>query len=148
MPQESAVPGRKPDFEQVFALTPGMCLILDPSFNIVAQNEAHAKATLTTGADVVGRWLFEVFPDNPNNRNVDGVSAVRQSLLNVLKTRQPDVMPLVRYDVQPEEGGAFLPRYWAITNTPILGEDGYVRWIVNRAEDVTELVELRMKNNG
>ena len=30
-----------------------------------------------------------------------------------------------------------------VINTPILGDDGYVRWIINRAEDVTELVELR-----
>jgi PAS domain-containing protein len=118
--------------------------ILDTSFNIVAQNAEHAEATLTTGQDVVGRWLFEVFPDNPNDKNVNGVSAVRQSLLNVLKTCKTDVMPIVRYDVQPE-GGAYQTRYWAITNTPILGEDGFVQWIINRAEDVTELVELRAR---
>jgi hypothetical protein len=35
-----------------------------------------------------------------------------------------------------------------VTNSPILGEDGYVRWIINRAEDVTELVELREKANA
>jgi hypothetical protein len=37
----------------------------------------------------------------------------------------------------------FVLRRWAISNTPILGKDGYVHWIINRAEDVTELVELR-----
>ena len=31
----------------------------------------------------------------------------------------------------------------ADTNTPVLGDDGYVRWIINSAEDVTELMKLR-----
>ena len=51
-------------------------------------------------------------------------------------------MPIVRYDVQPALG-RYETRYWAISNPPILDDDGYVRWIINRAEDVTELVELR-----
>ena len=138
---------KEPDYKLIFRLMPGMCVILDASFNIVAQNEEHAEATLTTDVDVIGRWLFEVFPDNPDDKNASGVSAVRQSLLNVLKTRKPDVMPIVRYDVQPD-GGNYQMRYWSITNTPILGEDGYVQWIVNRAEDVTELVELRAKKSA
>jgi len=132
------------DFELVFHLLPGMCLVLDPAFTILAQNEAHAQATLTVDRNVVGQNLFAAFPDNPNHSAADGVSDVRASLLKVLKTRQPDAMPLIRYDVQPARG-AFQARWWQITNTPILGEDGYVRWIINRAEDVTELVELREK---
>ena len=128
------------DFELIFNLTPGMCLILDPSFRILAQNADHAKATLSAGKDIIGKHLFAVFPDNPDDSNAGGVSAVRQSLLNVMKTRQPDAMPIVRYDVRPELGG-FEPRYWAITNTPVLDDDGFVRWIINRAEDVTDSVE-------
>jgi PAS domain-containing protein len=149
MPVRRSNPTQQPklDYKLVFDLMPGMCLILDTAFNIVAQNVDHANATLTTGADVVGRYLFEVFPDNPNDSNAGGVSAVRQSLLNVLKTRQPDSMPIVRYDVQPRVAAKFETRYWKITNTPILGSDGYVSWIINRAEDVTELVELQSKKS-
>jgi PAS domain-containing protein len=131
------------DFKRVFDRMSGMCLVLDTNFVILAQNKAHAEATLSSGREAVGRGLFEVFPDNPGDYNANGVSAVRQSLLKVLKTRETDVMPIVRYDVQAAMG-PFQARYWAITNTPVLGPDGYVRWIINRAEDVTELVELRM----
>jgi PAS domain-containing protein len=148
-PQEPSASGSllPPDFKAVFDVMPGMCLILDTAFNIVAQNAEHAKATLSTAKNIVGRPLFEVFPDNPNDSGADGVSAVRRSLLNVLKTRQTDVMPIVRYDVQPEIG-RYQTRYWEITNTPMLGEDGYVRWIINRAQDVTALVELGQKRPG
>jgi transcriptional regulator with PAS, ATPase and Fis domain len=104
------------DFKTVFNQMPGMCLILDTSFKIIAQNAEHAKLTLSAAKDVIGRHVFEAFPDNPNDMNADGASAVRQSLLNVLKTRKEDAMPLIRYDVQPEAGG-FQDRYWAITNT-------------------------------
>jgi hypothetical protein len=45
----------------------------------------------------------------------------------------------VRYDVKPERG-PYETRWWAITNTPVPGDDGYVRWIINRAEDVTRRV--------
>jgi len=126
------------DFRLIFDLTPGMCLILDPSFNIIAQNEEHARATLTTAKNVVGRWLFEVFPDKDDSRAA-GVSLVRQSLVNVLSTRKTDVMPIVRFDVQSELGD-FQTRYWAITNTPVIGQDGFVAWIINRAQDVTDHV--------
>jgi PAS domain-containing protein len=135
------------DFELVFRLTPGMCLVLDPGFTIMAQNEEHARATLSTAKDVVGKNLFAVFPDNPNHHAADGVSTVRSSLLKVLKTRQPDAMPVIRYDVKGERG-PFQERWWQITNTPVLGDDGYVRWIINRAEDVTELMKLRESASG
>ena len=132
------------DYKLIFNVMPGMCLILDAAFNILAQNDDHARATLSIAKNVVGRNLFDAFPDNPYDSNASGVASVRQSLLKVLKTRQSDAMPIIRYDVQPELGG-FQERYWAITNTPILGEDGFVRWIINRAEDATELAVLRQQ---
>ena len=132
----------KLDYELVFNLMPGLCLVLDPAFTIMAQNFEHAMVTLSIAKDVVGRNLFDAFPDNPGHSAADGVSTVRASLLRVLKTREADVMPVIRYDVQGERG-PYQPCYWVITNTPILGEDGYVCWIINRAEDVTLLEELR-----
>src|SRR6202012_1284431 len=87
------------DFALIFDQMPGMCLVLDTSFRILAQNAEHARATLSVAKNVVGRNLFEVFPDNPNDPNADGVSDVRRSLLEVLRTRAPHVMPLIRYDV-------------------------------------------------
>ena len=130
-----------PDFELVFQRMPGLCLVLDPGFTIVAQNEEHARGT---GADVVGEMVFAAFPDNPDHAGASGVARIRESLLKVLKTRETDHLPMLRYDVKPP-GQPFETRYWAVTNIPILGDDGYVRWILLRAEEMTELVELRDK---
>ena len=132
------------DFKLVFDCMPGMCLVLDPSFNILAQNVDHARATLSIAQNVIGRNLFEVFPDRDDS-GASGIGHVRKSLVKVLKTREPDVMPVVRYDVRGSSG-PFEARYWKISNHPLLDADGYVRWILNRAEDVTELMELRDAN--
>ena len=134
--------GPSQEFLEAFHRTPGLCVLLDPAFVILAQNQAHAQATLTTAKPVVGKHLFEVYPDNPDHAAAEGVAALRDSLLKVLKTRQADVMPLIRYDVQAERG-PYQTRWWRVTNTPVLGDDGYVQWIINQAEDVRELVAWR-----
>ena len=134
--------GEFADYRAVFDHTPSLVLVVDPGFKIVAQNRAHAIASLSIGKPIVGKLLFEAFPDNPADSGAHGISELRASLLRVLKTRQPDQMPIVRYDVRGASG-PFQARWWQVVNTPILGEDGYVRWIIHRAEDVTEVVELR-----
>jgi PAS domain-containing protein len=129
----------KPDFELVFNNMPGLCLVLDIAFNIVAQNDEHARVTQQQS---VGHNLFAAFPDNPDDSGAIGLAQMRQSLLKVLKTREADVLPMLRYDFKPARG-PYRKGHWSVVNAPILGEDGYVRWIIIRAEDVSELVELR-----
>jgi hypothetical protein len=57
-------PPARIDYELVFQLSPGMCLVLDPGFTIIAQNEEHGRATLSIAKDVVGQNLFAAFPDS------------------------------------------------------------------------------------
>ena len=130
------------DYELIFQLMPGVCILLDTKFNIIAQNAAHAEATQTKTKDVLGRGVFEVFPDNPALSGATGVSALRKSLLTAMRNKKTEVLPMQRYDVR-SPSGQYETRYWSISNTPVLGDDGYVRWIIIRAEDVTELVRLR-----
>jgi PAS domain-containing protein len=132
----------KPDFEQIFQHMPGLCLVLDPAFIIVAQNQEHARATQTEGGRIVGQHVFAAFPDNPDDSGAIGVARIRDSLLAVLKTRKADHLPMLRYDVKPQSG-PYVTRYWSVTNIPLLGDDGYVRWILIRAEDMTELAAAR-----
>ena len=62
-------------------------------------------------------------------------------------------MGVIRGDIERPmaEGGGFDVRYWRVVNTPVLGEDGFVRWIINSVDDITELALLRenvQANNG
>jgi PAS domain-containing protein len=133
------------DYQKIFEQIPGLYLILSTDFIILAQNEAHLRATHTSRAKTIGQSLFEVFPDNPNDSNADGLSHLRRSLLKVIKTREADELPTLKYDVKRPlgAGGGYESRYWRVVNTPVLDADGYVAFIINQAEDITELTELR-----
>ncbi len=133
------------DFGALFAQTPGLYLVLDPALTIRAVNDAYCRATKTRREDIVGRNIFEVFPDNPDDPAADGVAKLRNSLLRVLDLRRPDMMSIQKYDIRKpdSEGGGFEERYWNPINTPVLDADGGVRSILHCVEDVTELVRMR-----
>ena len=135
------------DYQRIFEQVPGLYLILSTDFVILAQNEAHLRATLTSRSKTIGQSLFEVFPDNPNDSNADGLSHLRRSLLRVIKTREPDELPTLKYDIKRplDQGGGYAIRYWRVVNTPVLDADGYVAFIINQAEEITELTELRAR---
>jgi len=55
------------DFRALFESAPGLYLVLDPEFTIVAASDAYLAATMTKRDEIVGRGIFDVFPDNPND---------------------------------------------------------------------------------
>ena len=137
MPAPSA-PG--PDYERVFNSAPGNYLLLAPELTIVGVTDAYLRATMTVRDQILGRHLFEVFPDNPDDPAADGVRNLRASLRRVLEQRRPDRMPLQKYDIRrpQSEGGGFEERYWSPLNTPVLDGQGNLRSIVHWVEDVTD----------
>src|SRR5918997_6674516 len=130
---------RPPDFRTLFESAPGLYLVLDDELRIVAASDAYLAATMTARADVVGRALFEVFPDNPDDPAADGAGNLRASLERVRAHGVPDTMAVQKYDIRrpAEEGGGFEVRYWSPRNSPVLGDDGRLRYIIHRVEDVT-----------
>ncbi len=138
----SSVP--TPDFRILFESVPGLYLVLSPDFTIVAVSDAYLSATMTTRAAIVGRDIFDVFPDNPAEPEATGTRNLRASLVRVLEHRRPDTMAVQKYDIRrPEaEGGGFEERYWSPVNSPVLEKNGAVAYIIHRVEDVTEVVRL------
>jgi signal transduction histidine kinase len=137
-----APPRQAPDFRALFEAAPGCYLVLAPDLTIVAVSDAYAKATMTRREDVVGRGIFQIFPDNPTDSKATGVGNLHASLDRVLATRAPDTMAVQRYDIRGPDG-RFEVRHWSPRNSPVLSETGDVRWIIHRVEDVTELVRAR-----
>ncbi|GBF40362.1 hybrid sensor histidine kinase/response regulator [Leptospira johnsonii] len=134
-----------PDFRLLFESVPGLYLVLSPELKILAVSNAYLKATLTERDKILGRGIFEVFPDNPDDPEATGVSNLHSSLLRVLETKVPDTMAVQKYDIQlpEEEGGGFTAKYWSPLNTPVLNKKGKVEYIIHKAEDVTEFVLLK-----
>lgn len=134
-----------PDFRLIFEASPGLYLVLTPALHIVAVSDAYLRATKTVREAILGRHLFEVFPDNPDDPQASGMRNLRISLERVLADHVPDTMAVQKYDIRkPEsEGGGFEERYWSPVNTPVCDSDGRVRYIIHRAEDVTDFLRAR-----
>jgi PAS domain S-box-containing protein len=135
--------GLSSGFEALFDAAPSPFLVVTPpNYTIIAVNDAYLRATMTERAAVLGRGLFEVFPENPDHPFLEGPPELRASLHRVVAERRSDQMPVVRYDIpRPAAlGGGFEERWWSPRNAPVLGPDGEVACIIHHVEDVTARV--------
>src|SRR5580693_5112653 len=131
------------DFRVLFESWPGAYLVLDPELVIMAVSDAHLAATMTRRSDVIGRVVFDAFPDNPDAPEADGVARLRVSLDQVRQHRVADTMAVQQYDVRRAGSQEFETRYWSVVNSPVLDHDRNLVYIINRFEDVTEYVRLK-----
>ncbi len=139
----------KQQFQPEFEASPHPYMLLDPDpgLRIVDINDAYAQATLTRRSDVVGRSLFDIFPDNPDDALADGVSNLYASLRTVAKTGQPQAMAVQRYDIR-DPAGQFVERYWQPVNSPIHDSDGILVYLLHHVEDVTAEVLSRTQTTA
>ncbi|MFG2550622.1 PP2C family protein-serine/threonine phosphatase [Streptomyces sp. NPDC048581] len=132
------------DYEMVFQSLPGMVALLTPELVYADANEDFQRLSGRTREQLVGRYIFDVFPENPNDPAATGMRDVRASMLRVVATGERDTMALQRYDVEdPLHPGHWEERYWSPINAPVLGPDGKVLFVLHRVEEVTELIHLR-----
>ncbi|GAA2387406.1 hypothetical protein GCM10010420_08040 [Streptomyces glaucosporus] len=137
------------DYAALFDAIPTPLSVLTPDLVITAANRAYLEIAGRTREEVVGRPLFEVFPENPNDPEADGARNLRASFQRVLDTGKPDTMLLQRYDIPvPGTDGEYQERYWSPLNTPVLGPDGSVVLIINRVEDATAYVRDSLARTG
>ncbi len=122
---------------------PSMFLILSPALYILTASNLYLEATQTKREVIVGRHIFEAFPDNPDLPDADGVKNINASLQEVLRTKKRHVMKFQRYDVPDHSTpGKFITRYWDPSHTPVLDENGEISYIVQLATNVTDLVMM------
>lgn len=132
------------DYAALFAATPSPYLVLNADLNIVGVNQAYLEATGRTRDNLIGQYIFDAFPDNPADPKADGVQNLSASLHRALASQEPDSMALQKYDIPlMDQPGTFEERWWSPINTPVLGPDGTVAWIIHRVEDVTAFVRTR-----
>ncbi|WP_338776176.1 SpoIIE family protein phosphatase [Streptomyces sp. DG1A-41] len=137
------------DYTAVFRALPGMVALLTPELVYADVNDEFVRVSGRSREQLVGHYLFDVFPDNPNDPASTGMRNLEASLYRVLATGERDAMALQRYDVEdPERPGEWQERYWSPVNAPLLGPDGKVVLILHRVEEVTELIRARGRSRG
>lgn len=127
------------DFERLFQKLPSPHMVLDRDMNFVAVNPAYEAATLRDSRELIGRNLFEMFPN-------DGESGrrLRASIGKVFQTGESDTLAFIRYEIPlPGTQGGVEERYWTAVHTPVSDDAGAVRFLVQNTVDVTEMVRMR-----
>jgi PAS domain S-box-containing protein len=137
------------DFQALFNSAPDPCIILDRHLHIAAANDAYLRVTMREREDLVGFFLFDVFPVNPADPNATGARDLSASLHRVLKNGVTDVLPVLRYDIRrpAAEGGQFEERYWSPSSTPVFAADNELLYIIHTVRDVTEFIHQKQKRS-
>src|SRR3954466_2445956 len=97
-------------FRVLFEQAPALFLVFNNDLTIVAVSNAYLEATLTKREEVVGKKLFEVLPNNPNEPAGNSVHNLTASINRVLHNKVADTMALQKYDIRTPSGG-FEERY-------------------------------------
>ncbi|RNI25825.1 PAS domain-containing protein [Rufibacter latericius] len=128
---------------QILEAAPDLYLILSPDLRIQMVTEAYLTATLSRREDLLGKYVFDAFPANPDTPLANSVENLQASFQQVLETKKPHQITTQHYDVPKplELGGGFEEKYWSAINTPVLNEEGEVLFIINKIIDVTASVK-------
>ncbi|OUD04002.1 PP2C family protein-serine/threonine phosphatase [Streptomyces swartbergensis] len=127
------------DFEELFDAAPNPYLVLDAGLVIRYANRSYLQVTGRSREELAGRSILGAFPDTP--AALDAARDFGASLQRVLDSRKPDVVAPRRFDI-PVVGrpGEVEERWWCGMSSPVLGPDSAVKWIIARADDVTEFM--------
>lgn len=125
-------------FSEAFRTSRRALMLIDPApgFRIVDINAAYEAVSWSARQALVGRSVFDVFPDNPDHEEADGVSNLTQSLRTAAEMGRPHAMAVQRYDVRNADG-AFVERYWLPVNSPVFGDDGRLLYLLHEVEEAS-----------
>jgi two-component system sensor histidine kinase VicK len=111
-----------------------------PRFTIIAVSDTYLNLVHKERQEILGKGLFEAFPGSegdPSEKN-----SVYSSFVRVIKTSNPDELPIFKYEIAIDNTGSKATHYWTNLNEPILEEDGTVAYIINTTTNITERIKL------
>ncbi|WP_420393607.1 sensor histidine kinase [Acuticoccus sp.] len=121
-------------------LTPQVVFALD--LTLLAANPAYYKMTRSSPQAILGKYVLDAFPANPDH-DENTESVLRDSFARVVATGEVDEIPSQAHDLVGEDGG-FEAHHWRITHAPIR-RGGEIVAILQNARDVTaEVLQGRL----
>ncbi|WP_322860996.1 PAS domain-containing protein [Mycobacterium europaeum] len=115
-------------------------LLCDADWRIRAVNAACERVSGHPRENLLGRQLFDAFPDNPADPEADGVANVSASLEFVLRRGVRHWLGVQRYDIpDPQVPGEFVYKVWTPMNSPIKDGKKTIA-VLQHAQDVTRVV--------
>lgn len=127
------------EFSTVFHALPVPFLILKTDLTIIFASDLFLKLTRTTNQQLLGKYVFDAFPDNAANES-RGAKIFKHSLQRVIETHKVDSLGVIHYEIWNPDLKKFEERYWSIINSPIV-KDGKVTHIIHKVDEVTDLLK-------
>jgi two-component sensor histidine kinase len=120
------------DFEALFNSLPAPFLVMDRDFNIVAFNRAFLNKTMRSPDALVGMNLFTAFPAVGESGRL-----LQESLEHVRDKGVVNVLPV--FSCACAANGRNDECLWSCTHVPVHGSDGQVAFLLETAQDISEL---------
>jgi len=134
----------------VFSSLPGVYWLMEPDeLRIVAVSDDGLATLALKREAVVGFPMEEILrAGREDPENADDIEKAVASMRRVAHTGRTDQLVMFRYEV-PADGkdSDVEERYWNILNAPVFDARGKLLYVLNRGEDVTELAQLRKREN-
>lgn len=106
--------------ERIPETTDAGYLLLDCDLRIRALNSAYERMSLRHRDELLGHFIFDLFPDDPDDPHARGTSKLADSLQTALRRRATDTMPILRYDIpDPMAPEVFIPKAWTMRTTSV-----------------------------
>lgn len=118
-----------------------------PNFTVENANRAYSEISGKSIDDLVGKRLFELFPDNPNDPESNSVAELTTLLNEVIETGRGNSKNIQRYDLKIGDSGSFEERYYNQNHTPIFNGNGDVEYILQVIEEVTDKIHREREHN-
>lgn len=133
-------------YKAIFDIIPVPCIIIkadNPRFTIIEVNQLYLKVTMGFKQKFIGKPFFEVFPQNPDDGEVDQkIAKYKEVIQKLLDTKQPVRHGTVRFDLWNPQTNTYYKKYWESVCNPVFDDRGEIEFIAVCPIDVTEKQEL------
>lgn len=132
------------NLQSAFEASPSAFLILypdTPRFTIAGMNGAFLELTNTTRLVILGKSIFEAFPEIPDDIGSKRRNTMRSSLEQVLLKKTHSIS-LQKYELPRDRPGNSHDDilFWNCNIFPVLDENNETRFIIQNLVDVTNVI--------
>jgi PAS domain S-box-containing protein len=122
------------DFERLFQELPSPYMLLDRDLRFVGMNAAYLAVTSRRREDLIGRYVFDAFPEEGENL------ATFRSAFERAAAGEANLVVRRLFRI-PAVGGGFKDVWWTCHHIPVFDTEGRPNGLLQKAEDVTAAVD-------
>ncbi|WP_133478775.1 PAS domain-containing protein [Cognatilysobacter segetis] len=132
-------------FDALFQHSPNAYMVLDRELRYIEANRAYELLCGVSREQLIGRYLFDLFPGDVECDGTSQAGILRRSLERTFETGERETLALIPYTITVDtpDGPVVDARFWSATHTPVRDASGKVVAVMQHTMDVTESHRLR-----